>query len=189
MAYLALGVSAFLENVVPPVPGDTVVVFGAYMVSTGTLDFWGVYLSTTLGSVIGFVTMYLIGWKFGRAYVQNRRLREKIFREEDIKKVEKWFSKWGYGVIFANRFLSGTRSVISLFAGSFHLHPAPVFGLALASALIWNALLIVAGMLLGDNWNMIIDIISRYNQVFILLIVLGISFFIYRRWKKRSAGE
>ena len=184
-AYLALGISAFLENVLPPIPGDTVVVFGAYLVSTGRLDFWGVYLSTTLGSVIGFLTMYLAGWIFGRAFIQNRRIREKIFKAEDIKKVEVWFSKWGYWVIFANRFLSGTRSVISIFAGSFHLHPLPVISLSLASALIWNALLIFAGMLLGDNWEIVINIIARYNQIFILIIVVAISVFIYRRWKKR----
>jgi membrane protein DedA with SNARE-associated domain len=183
-AYLALGISAFLENVVPPVPGDTVVVFGAYLVSTGRLDFWGVYISTTLGSVIGFIAMYLAGWRFGRAFIQNRRLREKIFKVDDIKKVEIWFGKWGYWVIFANRFLSGTRSVISLFAGSFHLHPLPVIALSLASALIWNALLITAGMLLGDNWEIIINIISRYNQVFVLLIIIFVIYFIYRRRKK-----
>ena len=37
-------------------------------------------------------------------------------------KVEKWFADWGYWVIFANRFLSGTRSVVSIFAGLFHLN-------------------------------------------------------------------
>ena len=39
-----------------------------------------------------------------------------------IEKIEVWFAKYGYWVIFANRFLSGTRSVISLFAGIFKLN-------------------------------------------------------------------
>ena len=185
MAYIVLGISAFLENVLPPIPGDTVVVVGAYLVSTGKLGFWGVYTSTTIGSVIGFFTMYFLGLKFGRAFIQHRRIREKVFREEDIKKVETWFGKWGYWVIFANRFLSGTRSVISLFAGLFHLHPLAVISLSLLSALIWNALLINAGMLLGDNWEVIIDIISRYNQIFIVLIVIIAGYLIYRSRKKK----
>jgi membrane protein DedA with SNARE-associated domain len=186
-AYVVLTVSAFLENVIPPIPGDTVVVFGAYLVSIDKLGFWGVYASTTLGSVTGFFTMYLLGLKYGRGFIQHRRIREKIFKPQDIKKVEVWFGRWGYWVIFANRFLSGTRSVISIFAGLFHLHPLPVIALAMLSAMIWNAILILAGMLLGEKWQDIVDIVTRYNQIFIALTVLIFLIVIYRLYKKRSA--
>ncbi|MBQ41251.1 MAG: DedA family protein, partial [Gemmatimonadetes bacterium] len=37
-AYAFLLISAFLENVIPPVPGDAVVVFSAYLVGRGVLD-------------------------------------------------------------------------------------------------------------------------------------------------------
>jgi len=188
-AYILLAISAIFENLLPPIPGDTVVVFGAYLVSTGRLDFWGVFISTTLGSIIGFFIMYLIGLKFGRSFIHHRRVRGKIFKEEDLDKVQKWFSKWGYWVIFANRFLSGTRSVISLFAGLFHLHPLPVLGLATISAIIWNALLISGGLLLGDNWEEIATIISRYNQIFLVLLVIGISYFIIRIYRKRKSEK
>ena len=128
MAYLVLGISAYAENVLPPIPGDTVVILGAYLVSIEKLGFWGVYISTTIGSVAGFVTMYYIGRKFGRSFIYKKS-RAKVFKEENIRKVEIWFGKWGYWVIFANRFLSGTRSVISLFAGLFHsrTYLLPVF--------------------------------------------------------------
>jgi len=190
MAYLVFLVSAYAENVLPPIPGDTVVVLGAYLVSTGQLDFWGVYFATTIGSVLGFLTMYLIGYRFGRSFIYNKKYGVRLFKEEHIIKVEKWFSRWGYWVIFANRFLSGTRSVISLFAGSFHLHPLPVILLSTLSALIWNALLLLAGVLLGKNWQTIGAVISRYNQIFIgLLVVLGIYLIIrFRRKREVKAG-
>ncbi len=189
MAYLVFLVSAFTENVLPPIPGDTVVVLGAYLVFIGQLDFWGVYLTTSLGSIIGFLTMYLVGYRYGRAFIYNKKYGARMFREEHILKVEKWFSRWGYWVIFANRFLSGTRSVISLFAGSFHLHPIPVILLSTLSALIWNALLLSAGMLLGQNWQLIGDIISRYNQIFIVLLILLMIYLILRFRKKKRISE
>ena len=185
MAYLVFLVSAYTENVVPPIPGDTVVVLGAYLVHTGQLDFWGVYLATTFGSVIGFLTMYMIGYRYGRSMIYDKKYGERMFKEEHLRRVEKWFSRWGYWVIFANRFLSGTRSVISLFAGSFHLHPVPVILLSTLSALIWNALLLIAGMLLGKNWQIIGNIISRYNQIFIALFFIYIIFLIIRFRKRR----
>ncbi len=184
MAYFILGMSAFTENVLPPIPGDTVVILGAYLVSIGQLDFWGVYISTTIGSVIGFVTMYYIGRKFGRSFIYKES-RSKIFKEEDIRKVEIWFGKWGYWVIVANRFLSGTRSVISLFAGLFHLNALLVVILSLVSALIWNGLLLFAGMMVGHNWEIISDIISQYNKVLIVLTVFVIGYIVYRKYYKK----
>jgi membrane protein DedA with SNARE-associated domain len=188
LAYLILGVSAYTENVVPPIPGDTVVVLGAYLVSTGQLNFWGVYVSTTIGSVAGFVTMYYIGRKFGRSFIYKEP-RSKIFKEEDIRKAEIWFGKWGYWVIAANRFLSGTRSVISLFAGLFHLNALLVLALAIVSAMIWNGLLLFAGMLVGKNWEVILEIISQYNKVLIALTVLIIGYIIYRKFYKKEKKQ
>jgi len=189
MAYLVLTVSAFTENVLPPVPGDTVVIIGAYLVSTGQLSFFGVYASTTAGSVIGFMTMFLVSRNLGRRFIRSKKSRARIFKEEHIKKVEVWFGNWGYWVILANRFLSGTRSVISIFAGLFHLNTLLVFILCLLSACIWNGLLISAGMLLGKNWEMIVNIVSQYNKVLIALTVVTVGIFFYRRYKKKKKTD
>ena len=186
--YIILCLSAFTENVIPPIPGDSVVILGAYLVSIGQLGFWGVYISTTLGSVIGFVTMYYIGRHFGRSFI-SKKSWAKIFKPEHIKKVELWFGKWGYWVIIANRFLSGTRSVISLFSGLFHLNAWLVIALSLLSALIWNGLLISAGLLVGTHWEIISNIVSRYNQVLIVLTVMVIGYFIYRKYTKKKSSD
>jgi membrane protein DedA with SNARE-associated domain len=188
MAYVILGLSAFAENVLPPIPGDTVVVLGAYLVSIGQLTFWGVYISTTIGSVAGFVTMYYIGRKFGRSFIYKKS-RLKIFKEEDIRKTEIWFGKWGYWVIVANRFLSGTRSVISLFAGLFHLNALFVISLSIVSAAIWNGLLLIAGLAVGKNWEVIMNIISQYNKVLIAVTVIIVGYIIYRKYYKNKSED
>ena len=188
MAYLVLCVSAFTENVLPPIPGDTVVILGAYLVSIEQLGFWGVYVSTTLGSVIGFMTMFIIGRRFGRSFIYKES-RAKMFKEENIRRVEIWFAKWGYWVIFANRFLSGTRSVISLFAGFFHLNILLVLILSMISAAIWNGLLIAAGMLVGHNWGIISNIIAQYNKVLIVLTVLVVGYVVYRKFYKKDRDQ
>ncbi len=189
LAYLILFVSAYIENTFPPVPGDTVTVIGAYLITTGKLSFTGVWFSTTLGSVLGFFTMYLIGSKLGKEFISNEK-RAKIFGFDRIEKIEVWFAKYGYGVILANRFLSGTRSVISLFAGIFKLKSLWVLILATLSALIWNGILMYAGYVLGVNWESITGIISQYNQIVIILTVLLISgFIIYKFVIKRRVKK
>ena len=61
-AYFILFISAFIENIFPPIPGDTVTVFGAYLVGRGLLSFWGVWISTTLGSIAGFMAIFAIAY-------------------------------------------------------------------------------------------------------------------------------
>jgi membrane protein DedA with SNARE-associated domain len=186
IAYLILFASAFVENTFPPIPGDTVTVIGAYLITTGKLSFTGVWLSTTSGSVTGFFTMYLIGSKLGKEFISNEK-RAKIFGFERIEKIEVWFAKYGYWVIVANRFLSGTRSVISLFAGIFKLNWVWVLILASISALVWNGLLMYAGYVLGVNWENITNLISQYNKIVIVLTVLLVGGFLIYKYilKKR----
>jgi membrane protein DedA with SNARE-associated domain len=184
-AYLLLFISAFVENVFPPIPGDTVTLIGAYLVISGKLSFTGVYLSTSLGSVLGFFTMYMLGLKLGRKFLDSK-LGRKVFTEAQYQKTEKWFSKYGYGIIAANRFLSGTRSVISIFAGSFHLNWIYVLGLATLSALLWNGLLIYIIYVVGLNWDVITGMISQYNKIVIALTIIIISVIFARKlWRKK----
>lgn len=189
IAYLILFASAYVENTFPPVPGDTVTVIGAYLITTGKLSFTGVWLSTTAGSILGFFTMYLIGYKLGRSFITSEK-RAKIFGFDRIEKTEIWFSKFGYWVILANRFLSGTRSVISLFAGIFKLTGYKVLILATISALIWNGLLMYAGYILGVNWENITDIVSQYNKIVIAITIIAVlGFIVYRYVFKKKIKD
>lgn len=187
LAYAILVVSAFVENVFPPIPGDTITVLGAYLVSTGKLGFWGVYFSTTIGSVIGFFTMYLLGLKLGTK-ILKAHWTKKTFSEDRIKKVENWFTNYGYWVIAANRFLSGTRSVVSIFAGFFSLRWYWVLLLSLVSALIWNGLLIYAGYLVGVHWEKITVLLKEYNKWVLIMMALAVALYAAYRffYKKRE---
>ena len=180
-AYLVLFLCAYTENVIPPIPGDTVVLIGAYLVSTQRLDFIGVYLATTLGSTAGFITMYIVGKYAGQAFLDSRR-GQRWFKEKYLNRTRTWFARWGYWVIIANRFLAGTRSVISLFAGLFHLRFTLVLLLALLGSALWNALLITGGVMLGRNWPLLEKWISRYNQILLILLVAGIVYWVVRKY-------
>jgi len=175
--YLFLGISAFVENVFPPVPGDTVTVFGAYLVGRGFVGFFGVYIATTIGSLVGFMTIYFLGLKLGRPFFEKPRVT-KIFSLENLNKVEGYFNKYGLGVIAANRFLPGIRSIISIFGGIAKLKWWKVAIFALLSCSLWNGLLIYAGYLLGDNWKDIEFYLSRYNTIVLSIIGLLIIIFI-----------
>jgi membrane protein DedA with SNARE-associated domain len=186
--YTALAISAFLENIVPPIPGDTVTVFGAYVVGRTQQGFLGVLVSTTAGSTVGFMTLYMLGRWIPRDYFVRRDFR--FLPASSFQAAEKWFHRHGYWIVLANRFLSGFRSVISIVCGIYRLPWPRVLGLSILACAAWNLLLIYAGYMLGANWRAIDRILGDYSRLMLLLAVLlvGAWAFIKRRRARRSPG-
>jgi len=183
--YFFLFFIAFIEYVLPPVPGDTLMVFGAYLAGTGKLDILTVYILTTLGSIIGFFILFFIGKYYGREFFLKKNYR--FFPKELIFQIEKWFHRYGVGLITANRFLSGARSAISLFAGMSNTNVYSTTFAALASSMIWNALLLSGGYFLGKNWQLVVTIVIRYNQIIFAVFILLLLFYFWKK-KKNNAS-
>lgn len=185
---IAFGVTV-LENVFPPSPCDSVLVFTGSLVAIGTVSFVPLLLVATAGSVIGFLIMFFLGKKFD--YFLDKRKPMKFLSLKLIKKVERWFQKYGYWVIIANRFLTGTRAVISFFAGMSNLKLTKTTILSAVSALVWNTILISLGYFFADNFEMIIDFLELYAAIIlpIIAIAIGVTLFFYFRRKRREKLE
>ena len=177
--YLVLCACACIENLVPPIPGDTVTVFGGYLAGTGKLNFFGVVASTTLGNFAGFMMLFYAGKLLGRQFFYEKDFR--LFSRENFIKVSAWFEKFGYSVILGNRFLSGARSVISLCGGIAGLNTLKVGVYSFISCLVWNVLLVAGGCKVGENWDRIIFMLKRYNTVVLALLVLAVLGFMVKK--------
>ena len=162
-AYAFLLLSAFLENVIPPVPGDTVVLFSAFLVGRGVFDWAPVYAVTCAGGLGGFAVVYALGITRGRAFIEGPGRR--FFSARALERVEVWLGRYGMWLIFASRFLSGVRSVIALSAGIGRLPWPRVMVMGLASMAMWNALLLYAGMVAGENWESLLPLLQQYNRL------------------------
>ena len=181
--YLMLGLSAFVENVFPPIPGDTITAFGAFLVGIGRLHFLGVYVSTTVGSLAGFLCLFGIGGYLGRKFFMERDFR--FFKAKDIIRAEAWFSRYGYLLIALNRFLPGIRSAISLAAGITGFKVLWVTFLALISCGVWNLIWILMGYMVGTNWERakttFTGLMFKYNVTVFSLLGLLIVLLIVRK--------
>lgn len=191
MVYAAVFVIAYIENIFPPFPSDVIVVFGGSLAAIGRAGFAETLLAATLGSTLGFITMYKIGDAFGDRILEQGKIR--FIPPSAVQKVETWFRKYGYWLIIVNRFLAGTRAVVSFFAGLSELNLARTTALSAISAFVWNAILVAAGFALGSNWQEIGSYLSTYSQivtgfVLLLLIIWGIVSYINRDSKKKKAN-
>ncbi len=187
--YLTVIFFAFIENIFPPSPSDVVVIVGASLIASTTLSFAPVVLATSVASALGFMLMFLLGRYLGEKLVRKGRLS--FLSLESLARSEFWFQRYGYWFIAANRFLPGTRSVISFASGVLETEPRRTFGCALLSALLWNSLIIYVGMLLGANVRLIDRYLSAYHRAIILFTAAAAVFLLIRwlvRRRKRGAG-
>ena len=183
--YVFLFFCSLGENLFPPMPGDTFVVLGAFLVGRGHMQFLPAYLAASAGSVLGFMILYFVGRRWGRRFFQG--LGGRLFSQERLIKIDAWFDRYGVLVIAANRFLSGFRSVISLAAGMAKMDARVVLALCLVSTLVWNGIIMAAGLWVGEHWMVIM---GHYQRIVFSLIALIILFFIIRsviRWRKTAS--
>lgn len=182
---------AYLENILPPIPGDVLVAFGGYLGAESVIQIWPVYVLTTVASVVGFMSMYAIGYKWGYTLLLSRGGPLKwlfyVVDESYIEKARRWMKRWGQGVVMANRFLAGTRSVISLAAGISHTRINITILSSLISSMVWNALLLFFGWFIQQNWHVIGYYLSVYSRIILVVLVVLVlmrwGFVRYRRFK------
>ncbi len=184
-SYLLLGLSAFLENVIPPVPGDTVVVFGAYLVGRGVLSWFWVYAATCGGGVLGFMLMWYMGFTRGRSFLESHHHRARLISTAHVARAEQWLDRYGLWLILANRFLSGIRSAIALAAGIGGMGWRGVALLGFVSMAVWNGLLLSLGLLLGRNWGRVLEWLGLYNRLALLALTLLVLGLVGRWWWRR----
>ncbi len=183
-AYGAVLLIAYGENVVPPIPGDMVVVFGGYLVGIGKLNFILVVLLATAGGALGFMTMYLVGYAVGDAVRDPDRIR--WISTDQVGRAQQWLDRWGYGLVAANRFLSGFRSVISLTVGMAQMNPAYTALFATLSAFVWTALITYGGYAVGENWQLVGKYLRDYGRIVLALGALVVAVQLLRWYLKRK---
>ncbi len=180
---------AYIENVFPPSPSDVLMVFAGTLVGVGTIGFLPALLAATLGGTLGFMTAYLAGRYFERHVVEGRFSRH--LPVNAINQVEQWFQRFGYGVIVANRFLAGTRAVVSFFAGMSRMNLPLTTMLCAVSAAVWNIILLYLGMVFAENWRRAADYLALYSKIVTIAIAIAVVLFLcwYLWWRRSTASS
>ncbi|MBI5808903.1 MAG: DedA family protein [Ignavibacteriales bacterium] len=182
--YLVLFFFSFIENIFPPSPSDVVVVIGSTLIAHSAMGFIPILLVTSFASSLGFIVMYLIGEFSGEKIIRKGKL--KFLKQEYLEKADLWFHKYGYNLILINRFMPGTRAVISFFCGVHRLRPIRSFVYAAVSSFFWNIILISLGIALGNNVHLIDKYLSTYSNIILVISILVVGFVVYKFWRKKK---
>ena len=193
LPYAVLGGAAALEYVFPPLPGDTVTLFGAFLAASAGYSPWLVYAVLTAGALGGSLVAYAFGAWVGRNEDRWPRFMRGDRTRRAIRTACDRFERHGAAYLVINRFLPALRAVFFVAAG---MAGMPVWKVAVfggVSAAIWNALILAAGYGLGANWERLRTFYETYTKwtlaaVAALVLVLFARWLIGRRARSRSGG-
>ncbi len=177
---------AYIENIFPPSPSDVALLFAGTLIGIGVIGFATALIVATLGSTLGFMTAYVLGRYFEQHFVSGRYHR--YLPVKAIHQVERLFNRFGYGVIVANRFLAGTRAIVSFFAGMSKMNLPATTLLSAVSAAVWNSILLYLGMVFANNWRVAAQYLALYSKVATVVFGVAVIVFLWIYFRKRRGA-
>ncbi len=184
LIYVFLCISAFVENIFPPFPGDTITVFGAYLAGLGILRPLPVLFWTAAGNLGSNILIYYIGRSRGREFI---RRHPHLFAGRLLPRAALFYRRWGIRALFFSRFLVGLRSIVPLFAGISRFKLWRFIVPVGVSILVQHSILVWLGHSLGRNWAYIKTVLRDVNIALGLaaVVVLLLGWRIYRIERRR----
>lgn len=191
--YGGLAAVMFLENVIPPIPSEAVLPFAGFLVAEGRMNLALVLLFTTAGAFLGTTVFYMLGRSLGDArvrYLFRRYGRYVLLREADYDEALTLFRNHDAKVVFWARFVPAVRSLISLPAGIAGMPFRRFAAYTLAGTLIWNLVLVTAGLFLGQHWTTVLHLVEQLEALlWVLLIATVVGWFVWQRRRRRRRTE
>src|SRR5213594_4663706 len=144
-----------LEGATLPVPSEIVLPLTGYLVYQGRLEFWAAVAAATLGSLVGTIVDFGVGYYLGRPAVLRfgRKIR---LREHHLIVAEGWFAKYGSVAVLLARFVPLLRTVIAFPAGIAKMKIGKFLAYSTVGIVIWDIILIYLGVLAGQNASSIV---------------------------------
>lgn len=189
--YIGIAFMIFIENVFPPIPSEIVLLFGGFFAVKTNLSITLVIVASTVGAILGAVLLYGLGLLFDVEQIEKwtkkygKWIRLDI---QDVKKADAWFDRYGGWMVFFGRLMPVVRSLISIPAGMSNMPFLKFLLLSTAGTAIWNTILVLVGMKVGENWQDILAYLDAYSYTIYGLLLVGlIGYLIWR--KKRHAKK
>jgi membrane protein DedA with SNARE-associated domain len=202
VGYIGVATAVALETIIAPIPSEVILPMAGWKVSQSVADAsvlepltgqpWNLPLAValaTVGSVVGALFGYLIGAWGGRPLL-DRYGRYVGIGAADLDRADRWFERWGGWAVFLGRMVPLVRTFVSYPAGITRMPLGRFVLFSTLGSLPWNAALIYAGLVVGDNYPQIEAALKPWEYVIYAVVILAVVAFAVRWWwGKRQRSE
>lgn len=187
MGYAGAGILMALESMIAPVPSEAVMPFVGFLVADGKWNIWAAIGVTTLGSFLGSLISYYMGYYGGKPFIL-RVGKYLLLDQHDLALTERFFGKRsGALTVFISRFVPVVRHLISIPAGMGRMRLLPFLAATLVGATIWNTFLLYCGMKLREHWGVVQTYSHQVDIVVVVLILAAVAWFFRARLMARRS--
>ena len=184
--YFGAGFLMALESMIAPIPSEAVMPFVGFLVADGSWNLWLAIGVTSLGSIIGSLISYYMGYYGGKPLVLKVG-RYLLLNPHDLIITEKFFHRrGGLLTVFISRFVPVVRHLISIPAGIGRMPLLPFLFVTFVGATMWNTFLLLCGMKLREHWPVVQTYSHQIDLVVGVALLAAIGWFLKSRL---SAGK
>lgn len=174
--YLTVAVVLLLENTGIPLPGETTLLFAAFLAfSEHRLTLFGIIIVGVIACTIGDNIGYWIGHHGGRPLLEHQR---RIFRvsDEHLARGERFFVRYGSFTVFFARFVFGMRIIAGPLAGVLRMPWRKFVLFNFLGAAVWVSVVASLGYFFGSRWQIVTEQLEyvEIGLVGVLLLILAI---------------
>lgn len=181
LGYSGVALMMAIESMCIPLPSEIIMPFSGFLVSQGRFTLLGITLAGVIGSLVGSIIAYWVGWWLEKDYLL--KYGKYIFiTHHDLEAAEKFFGRYGDAAIFFSRMLPVVRTFISLPAGISRMNFKKFVSYTFLGSIPWCLALGYAGKKLGDNWSTLSVYFHEFDAVIGVLIVIGVVWFLERHF-------
>lgn len=170
-----IGLLMFLENIFPPIPSEIIMPLAGYQAATGEMSLVTVIVAGTIGSLLGIIPWYYLGYAFGEKriiWLAERYGRWMTMTPEDVEAADRWFRRYGYWAVSFGRLVPTVRTLISVPAGLSRMPFWTFLAVSAVGTLVWTAGLAIAGYMLGQNYEAIDGYVGPVSNAVIIGVVV-----------------
>lgn len=185
LGYPGVAILMAIESAAIPLPSEVIMPFAGFLVGSGRFNLLFLALAGAVGSLVGSLVTYAIGFYGGRSLIQRYGKYVLIF-EHDLYLTEKFFAKFGNWSSFLGRVLPVIRTFISIPAGIGRVKLWTFSLYTFVGSFIWSYFLAWLGVQLGDNWHVLETYFRKFDAIIVILIIAFIIFWVRRHFKHRG---
>jgi membrane protein DedA with SNARE-associated domain len=188
---------------VAPIPSEVILPMAGWKVSQSAADPsvvepltglpWNIPMAVafaTVGSLVGALVGYAIGAWGGRPLL-DRYGRYVGIAADDLDRADAWFERWGNWAVFLGRMVPLVRTFVSYPAGIARMPLGRFILFSTLGSLPWNLALIVAGFVVGENYEQISAALKPYEYLIYAVVLILAAVFVGRWWwgkRQRAAA-
>ncbi len=173
-----------MESACIPLPSELIMPFAGYLVYEGTMKLFWVATAGAIGCNVGSLVAYEIGCYGGRPLVE-RYGRWILLGHRELDWADRFFARWGYLAVLIARLLPVVRTFIALPAGIARMPRVRFHVYTFLGSWPWCFGLAWLGMKLGENWRVIGKYLHKFDAVILVVLVVGIAWFVRSHWQNR----